>query len=101
MSWRKLHIPFLLIWLVTVVLLVTFGFFVFNHALAWIWLLIPFLLLVIVAFDTFQNKRALLKNYPLIGRLRYLLESFRPELRQYFFENELDGKPFNRRQRSI
>ena len=101
MNLRKLHIPFLLIWLVTVILLVTFSFLVVNHVLAGVWLIIPLLLLVLVAFDTFQNKRAILKNYPLIGRLRYFLESFRPELRQYFFENELDGKPFNRRQRSI
>ena len=101
MSLRKLHIPFLLIWLVTVILLVTFSFLVVNHAIAGVWLIIPLLLLVLVAFDTFQNKRAILKNYPLIGRLRYFLESFRPELRQYFFENELDGRPFNRRQRSI
>src|SRR5690606_8638656 len=38
---------------------------------------------------------------PLIGRLRYVFESVRPEFRQYFFEGELDGKPFSRRQRSI
>ena len=80
MSLRKLHIPFLLIWLVTVVLLVTFSFLVVNRAIAVVWLIIPLLLLALVAFDTFQNKRALLKNYPVIGRLRYLLESFRPEL---------------------
>lgn len=101
MNLHKLHIPFLLIWLVTVILLVTFTILVVNHTIAVVWLVIPLLLLALVAFDTFQNKRAILKNYPVIGRLRYLLESFRPELRQYFFENELDGKPFNRRQRSI
>jgi glutamate synthase domain-containing protein 2 len=101
MNLNKLHIPFLLIWMTTVILLVVFSFLVVNHAFARIWLLIPLLLLVLVAYDTFQNKHAIKKNYPLVGRLRYLLESFRPELRQYFFENELDGRPFNRRQRSI
>ena len=59
MSLRKLHIQFLFIWLITVVLLVTFIFLVLNHALAWIWLLIPLLLLLVVAFDTFRNKRAI------------------------------------------
>lgn len=72
-----------------------------NHS-GWYWLLIvtvPLLLLAI--YDVQQKKHALLRNYPLIGRLRYLLEGIRPELRQYFFETDLDGKPFNRRQRSV
>ena len=101
MNLNKLHIPFLLIWMITIILLVAFCFLVVTHTLAITWLLFPLLLLALVAYDTFQNKHAIRKNYPLVGRLRYLLESFRPELRQYFFENELDGKPFNRRQRSI
>src|SRR5690606_16004551 len=35
------------------------------------------------------------------GYMRYFFESIRPEIRQYFFESDLDGKPFSRRQRSI
>ena len=60
---------------------------------------VPALLLAI--YDTLQKKHAVLRNYPVIGRMRYMLERIRPELRQYFFEGDLDGKPFNRRQRSI
>src|SRR6476620_8924356 len=68
----------------------------------WYWLLIISLPLLLIAIrDILQKKHALIRNYPLIGHLRYLLESIRPELRQYFFESDLDGKPFNRRQRSI
>lgn len=52
-------------------------------------------------YNIFQPKHSLLRNYPLVGYLRYLFESVRPEFRQYFFESDLDGKPFNRRQRSI
>lgn len=52
-------------------------------------------------YNIFQVKHSILRNYPVVGYLRYFLESFRPELRQYFFESDLDGKPFNRRQRSI
>ncbi|WP_242919499.1 FMN-binding glutamate synthase family protein [Pontibacter liquoris] len=48
-----------------------------------------------------QNRHTLLRNYPLVGYLRYIFESFRPEFRQYFFESDTDGKPFSRRQRSI
>lgn len=66
------------------------------------WLLIPILLIILSWYDSFiQTKHALLHNFPLLGRFRYIFESVRPEFRQYFFEGELDGKPFNRRQRSI
>jgi len=98
---NKLHFPFLLTWILSVILLFTFISLVVNHTIAEAWLILPVLLLLTVAYDTFQNKHSIRKNFPLFGRLRYFLESFRPEFRQYFFENELDGKPFNRRQRSI
>jgi glutamate synthase domain-containing protein 2 len=68
----------------------------------WYWALavsVPLLLLAI--FNIRQKKHALLRNFPLIGYVRYFLESIRPEIRQYFFESDLDGKPFSRRQRSI
>ncbi len=68
----------------------------------WYWvLLITLPLLIIGIMNTHQRKHALLRNFPLIGYLRYLFEYVRPEFRQYFFESDLDGKPFNRRQRSI
>lgn len=58
-------------------------------------------LLVLAIYNVGQKKHALLRNYPLIGYFRYLLESIRPEIRQYFFESDTDGRPFSRRQRSI
>ena len=68
----------------------------------WYWaLLISVPLLLIALHDIRQKKHAIIRNYPVIGHFRYFLESVRPELRQYFFESDLDGKPFNRRQRSI
>ncbi|MCU7549192.1 FMN-binding glutamate synthase family protein [Chitinophagaceae bacterium LB-8] len=68
----------------------------------WYWaLLVSVPLLLIAIRDIRQKKHAIIRNYPLIGHLRYFLEAIRPELRQYFFESDLDGKPFNRRQRSI
>ncbi len=68
----------------------------------WYWLLILTLPLFLLTIKNHtQKKHALLRNYPLIGYLRYFFESIRPEIRQYFFESDLDGKPFNRRQRSI
>lgn len=68
----------------------------------WYWALaISLPLLVLAILNIRQKKHAILRNFPVIGYLRYLLESIRPEIRQYFFESELDGKPFSRRQRSI
>ncbi|MBQ0116870.1 MAG: FMN-binding glutamate synthase family protein [Flavobacterium sp.] len=90
-----------IIWLITLAFLLGTFFLVINHNAHWLFLTGPVLIFVIVAADTFQTKHSIRKNYPLVGRLRYLFEAFRPEFRQYFFEGELDGKPFNRRQRSI
>ncbi len=52
-------------------------------------------------YDMFQSKKSIRRNFPLVGRLRYLLESIGPEIRQYFIETDLDGKPFNRLERSL
>lgn len=49
----------------------------------------------------YQSKKTIRKNFPLLGRMRYLLEGTGPEMRQYFVETDLEGKPFNRLQRSI
>jgi glutamate synthase domain-containing protein 2 len=68
----------------------------------WYWLMIITLPLLLVAiYDIQQKKHVVLRNFPVIGHLRYFFERIRPELRQYFFETDLDGTPFNRRQRSI
>ncbi len=55
----------------------------------------------LVFSDLAQDKHTIRKNYPLFARFRYMFEAIRPEMRQYFWEGELDGKPFNRRERSI
>lgn len=67
-----------------------------------IFLLLIFLPLIVMGFyDMFQSKKTIRRNFPLLGRLRYLLESIGPEIRQYFIETDLAGKPFNRLQRSL
>lgn len=67
------------------------------------WFLLPVavVLTLLTIYDRLQSKHALLRNYPLLGRARYLLEQIRPEMRQYFFESDTDGRPFNRRQRAV
>lgn len=98
----KLIIPSTIIWsIVLIYLFINIYAVVINYIPAYS-LSIPIILLILLVDDYFFQKRhALRVNFPIIARLRYIFESFRPEFRQYFFEGELDGKPFNRRQRSI
>jgi glutamate synthase domain-containing protein 2 len=51
--------------------------------------------------DSVQRRHAVLRNYPVIGHLRFLLEYIRPEIRQYFFESDNEQHPFSRQQRSV
>ncbi len=51
--------------------------------------------------DMLQTKQSIKRLYPILGRFRYLLESFRPEIQQYFVENETDGSPISREFRSL
>ena len=43
-----------------------------------------------------QTKHSILRNYPVLGHARFLLESIRPELQQYFIERNYDGRPYDR-----
>ena len=51
--------------------------------------------------DLLQKEHSVLRNYPVIGHMRFMLEYIRPEIRQYFIESENDAAPFSRAQRSI
>ena len=51
--------------------------------------------------DIHQSQRSVLRNYPVIGHLRFMLEFVRPEIRQYFIEGDNDAAPFSRQQRSL
>ncbi len=50
--------------------------------------------------DVFQKRHAVLRNFPILGHGRYLLESIRPEINQYFIESDIDGRPFDRVKRA-
>ena len=52
-------------------------------------------------YDLRQTKRSILRNYPIIGHLRFMLEYVRPEIRQYFIESDSEAMPFSRAQRSL
>lgn len=66
-----------------------------------LWLLVLVVPLVLLGIqDTLQSGHAIRRNFPLLGRLRYLLEFIRPELQQYFVESDTDGRPIPREKRS-
>jgi glutamate synthase domain-containing protein 2 len=75
-------------------------------ALIWTgWALIPlavfgFLSLVGI-YDVTQHSHAILRNYPVIGHMRFMFEGIRPEIRQYLIESDQDEEPFSRDDRSI
>jgi glutamate synthase domain-containing protein 2 len=58
-------------------------------------------LVVLGVRDSLQQQRSVLRNYPVIGHIRFLLEYIRPEIRQYFLEADNEETPFSRQQRSI
>ena len=58
-------------------------------------------LFIVGVVDMYQPKRAVLKNFPVIGRFRYMFEAIRPEIQQYFVENNTDGTPLSREYRNI
>ncbi|WP_420312723.1 FMN-binding glutamate synthase family protein [Streptomyces sp. YS-B37] len=69
----------------------------------WWWLAaVPLAVLGVVGvWDLVQRRHSVLRNYPIIGHARFLLERIRPELQQYFVERNFDGRPFDRDIRSI
>ena len=67
----------------------------------WLWAVaaVGAVLVVTTVHDLAQKRHAILRNFPVIGHLRYLLESFGPELRQYIVSDNDEERPFNRNQR--
>lgn len=51
--------------------------------------------------DMTQKRQAIRRNFPVLGHMRYVLEMIRPEIYQYFIENDTEGVPFDREQRSL
>lgn len=80
------------------------GFFVLPEVYRPIHLTLAVLFGVVVVVglrDALQTKHTILRNFPVLGHFRYLLEMIRPEIQQYFIEGNTDGKPFSREERSL
>ncbi len=97
---NKVSAKGIILWIILFLNIIALFATIYNYR--WGILLAVTALLGLVAISNLnQKKHTLLTNFPLLGYFRYLLESIRPEIRQYFGESDLDGKPFSRRQRSI
>ncbi|MBX2901844.1 MAG: FMN-binding glutamate synthase family protein [Cyclobacteriaceae bacterium] len=58
-------------------------------------------IIIIGIQDILQPKQSIRKNFPVLGRLRYVFEDLRPKIQQYFVESDTDGAPINRNERSV
>ncbi|AFM04413.1 glutamate synthase family protein [Bernardetia litoralis DSM 6794] len=58
------------------------------------------LIISVGIYDLTQTKHTILRNFPVIGHFRYILEGIGPEIHQYFIESDTDGKPLNKNQRT-
>ncbi len=70
-----------------------------------VWFLVPAAVLgglsALGLYDLLQKRHSILRSYPIAAHIRFLLEEIRPEIRQYFLEDETQGMPFARKKRSV
>jgi glutamate synthase domain-containing protein 2 len=68
----------------------------------WYWLLVVLAPLIGLGIhDMLQSRHAITRNFPVVGHFRYLADSLRPKIYQYFVESDTNGRPYNRIDRSI
>jgi len=71
-------------------------------ALPWLWgLIVPLPLTLVGIYDLLQREHNVLRNYPILAHIRFMAESVRTEIRQYFVESDTDGRPFDHNERKI
>lgn len=84
----------------SVVLLILFILFGMIHDIRWfIGFVIPFVLIWI--YDVIQKNSSILRNFPVLGHIRFVFEFLRPELQQYIVANNESELPFNRETRTL
>lgn len=92
------YLPFLIIALAAAAL----SALALLHAPWWWIAAAPFLLLTALGiWDFVQPSHTLMRNYPVIARIRWLSESLRPFIQSYFVEGDTEGKPFSREERAL
>lgn len=74
-----------------------------SYAVSWWWLITFFIALaftVMGIYDMVQTRHTIMRNFPIVGRIRYWMEDIRPKMYQYFIESDIDGRPVSRIDRS-
>ncbi|MEC9383177.1 MAG: FMN-binding glutamate synthase family protein [SAR324 cluster bacterium] len=67
-----------------------------------LWSMVIFGPLILLGLhDITQKSHSILRNFPVLGHMRFLLEEIRPEIYQYFVESDTSGRPFSREQRTV
>jgi glutamate synthase domain-containing protein 2 len=92
---RKWYIGFGIFILAVLALL-----FLFHASIYWA---IGFIVILafIGIYDKTQKRHSILRNFPILGHMRFILEFFRPEVQQYFIADDQSERPFDRETRSI
>jgi glutamate synthase domain-containing protein 2 len=73
-------------------------------ALSWSWTAAAVVLAALAAlgtWDLLQTRHTILRVYPILGHVRFLMELIRPEIRQYFIESNTEAAPFDRETRDL
>lgn len=86
---------------VTVIALISLLLSFASHQAWLIVFCVLFPLVLVGIFDVTQSEHSLLRNYPVIGSVRWIFEALRPYLRQYLMEDDQSERPYNREDRSI
>lgn len=81
-------------------LLVATTAFAFFGLGSWFFVAIVTVVFIVAISDAVQRKHTILRNFPVLGHFRYLLEMIRPEIQQYFVESNTNGSPIARNYRS-
>jgi len=89
---------FIIISGITLLLILVWSYFWIDALFAFV-LVGPLIYMGIA--DMAQKQQSIRRNFPLLGRLRYVFEDFRPKIQQYFVESDTDGSPINRNDRSV
>lgn len=83
-----------------IVLLLVLAIFIMLQDLVWFFVFLAPVVIIWV-YDLVQKKHTILRNFPVLGHVRYLLEFLRPEIQQYFIATDQSELPFNRESRSL
>lgn len=81
-------------------LIATLGLSIFLNPNWYVLFAIVVFLTIVGYGDMYQKRHTIKRIYPLVGRLRYVMEELRPKMYQYFIESDIDGRPFHRVDRS-